>query len=424
MAIRIWCILLLLGVLTFPCSAQEEFEGFPYDPEGATVTTDKEILQQNKWTIGYPKDGIWISNKFSGARMNGFQKISSGHYRVDIKPEIHPINNSPWYAFKIRSDTSRIIKLELAYEHGDHRYVPKISTNGTQWGEIQSANYALEGETATLILSVDRQPLWISAQELVTPASFTHWAQSLTRHSSVSLDTVGYSHDGQPIQKILISSVPENKQRGVLVVTGRQHPPEVTGALAAHTFIEELVSEHPVAKEFRRHFEVWAYPLINPDGVQRGHWRQNAVGVDLNRDWKNFNQPETRSIRDDLLPLKKDTLRRVYYGIDFHSTNDNILYPIERDISTFPKGFTYQWIDSLSKKLQDFTFTVEPFDTQSPITKNWIYHTFGADAVTYELDDTIERSLLHNISRQSARTIMQQLLNEKTDHTPRISEER
>jgi hypothetical protein len=31
----------------------------------------------------------------------------------------------------------------------------------------------------------------------------------------------------------------------------------------------------------------------NPDGVDKGHWRLNDGGVDLNRDWGPFTQPET-----------------------------------------------------------------------------------------------------------------------------------
>ena len=32
-------------------------------------------------------------------------------------------------------------------------------------------------------------------------------------------------------------------------------------------------------------FRVLAFPLMNPDGVDLGHWRHNAGGIDLNRDW-------------------------------------------------------------------------------------------------------------------------------------------
>ena len=408
-------IILVITIIVLGCSSSDEFTGFSYDPEGATETQDKEIQDQHKRVIGVDDQSIWISNEFAGARMNDFYQVNDTLYRVVITPENHPINESPWYAFKVWSDTSRTISLQLTYEHADHRYFPDISSNGSTWHPIDSTNYhpdTLDG-TATLSLDLHQDPLWVSAQELVTYNDFRSWTDSLAQQSWVSIDTAGYSHDRRPIIKMHITETNPSQQRGVLIITGRQHPPEVTGGLASKVFINELTAKTKLATEFREHFEIWAYPLANPDGVQRGHWRHNAVGVDLNRDWQAFNQPETKAIRDNLLPLKQDSLRSVYYGIDFHSTNENIFYPINREISTFPDNFTYQWIDTLKARFPDYPIEVEPFDTSSPIAKNWIYHTFGADAVTYEINDAADRDSMHTVTRTNARIIMRQLLEEK-----------
>jgi len=411
-SLLLFATLVLIGI---SCSSSDEFTGFSYDPEGATVTTDKEIQDQHKRIIGVNDRSIWISNEFLGARMSNFYQVNDTLYRVVIEPENHPINGSPWYAFKIWSDTSRTIDLQLSYKHADHRYVPKLSTNGQQWRTIDTTNYrpdTLNG-TATLSLELHQDPLWVSAQELFTNKDFKHWADSLATRSWVSLDTVGYSHDRRPVTKITINQTDSTEKHGVLIITGRLHPPEVTGGLASKFFINQLVSDSSIAAKFRQEFEIWAYPFANPDGVQRGHWRHNAAGVDLNRDWKAFNQPETQAIRDDLLSLQDDSLRKVYYGIDFHSTNENIFYPIKKNISTFPEDFTYGWIDSLKTKFPNYPIEVEPFDTSSPITKNWIYHTFGADAVTYEINDAANRDSLQTVTKKSAHIIMQQLLKAK-----------
>lgn len=397
------------------CRSSEKFTGFSYDPKGATITTDKETQPQYKRIIGVDQRSIWVSNEFSGARMNDFYQVNDSLYRVVIEPENHPVNNSPWYAFKIWSDSNRSINLQLSYRHGDHRYIPKLSSNGKSWNRIAPRRLTtdtVEG-SATLSLDIGPSPLWVSAQELITLKNYRHWMDSLSSQPFVRLDTVGTSHNRRPIVKLSISGSDSTTKQGVLIITGRQHPPEVTGALASKVFINQLASESELASTFREHFDIWAYPLVNPDGVQQGHWRHNSAGIDLNRDWKTFNQPETRAVRDDLLKLKKDPLRRVYYGIDFHSTNENIFYPIERKTSTFPEDFTYAWIDSLKRQFPDFRMEVEPFDTSSPITKNWIYHTFGADAVTYETNDQADRDSIQTVTRESARIIMKQLLEAK-----------
>lgn len=412
---RIYSIsVFLLLLLLWGCSTSEEFSGYSYDPEGVTETSDKETNPHYTRAIGVNDGKIWVSNDFPGARMNDFYQVNDSLYRVTIKPERDAINNSPWYAFQIWSVEPDTIKLQLDYEHGNHRYIPKLSENSRHWRRIDSTNYSADTTrgTATLTLNLEQKPLWVSAQELFTWDEYNSWTDSLTEKSFVSRDTVGFSHKNRPILKLHISEVNPDQPRGVMIITGRLHPPEVTGAIGTKVFINELTSDTELATQFRKNFEIWAYPFANPDGVQQGHWRYNARGVDLNRDWEHFKQPEPRAIRNDLLPLQDDSLRKVYYGIDFHSTDENLFYPINREVETFPDDFTYQWIDSLKQKFPDYPIEVEPFPPNSPITKNWIYHTFGADAVTYEISDTAPRDSMRTVTRESARIIMRQLLSE------------
>lgn len=409
-------VLLVFLLMLNSCSSSKKFSGFSYDPEGSSITTDKPINPQHRRTIGISEDGIWLTNEFAGARMSDFYKVNDSLYQVVLEPENFPINNSPWYSFKVWADTSKTVSLKLSYRHGKHRYYPELSTDGTSWTPIDSTAYrpdTLSG-TATLTLHLSTEPLWVSAQELLTADDYTEWADSLSQKPFVSQDTVGYSHQNRPIKKITINNISGKSTHGVLIVTGRLHPPEVTGSIASLVFLEELTSDTDLAQRFRQKFEVLAYPFANPDGVQNGHWRHNAAGVDLNRDWIAFNQPETRAIRNDVLEhVQSDSLKKVFYGIDFHSTDENIFYPIHREVKTFPEDFTYVWVDSLIAAFPDQEFAVEPFDTRSPITKNWIYRTFGADAVTYEVDDRADRKKLKAIAQKSAQLIMMHLLKEK-----------
>ena len=412
---RLLFLFLAFGFLLQSCKSSEEFSGFSYDPEGATETTSKEITPQHKRTVGIEADGIWVSNEFDGARLSDFYKTNDTLYTAVIAPENAPINNSPWYSFKTWAEQDTTIWLKLQYRNGKHRYWPKLSTDKASWRRINPQNYRVNNDsTALLRLNLEASPLWVSAQELRTQPWFAQWADSLAARSYVTQDTAGYSHQQRPIRSLMISEVPEGEKRGVVIITGRLHPPEITGNIAAYTFLEEIASSSERAHRFRREFAVIAYPFANPDGVQNGHWRHNAGGVDLNRDWKAFNQPETQAIRDDLLDrLKNNDRSRVYYGIDFHSTDENIFYPINRAVQTFPDDFTYRWLDALTSNFPDTKFTIEPFDTSSPITKNWIYHTFGADAITYEVNDRANRQNLKKISRRAAQLMMQQLLEEK-----------
>ena len=58
-------------------------------------------------------------------------------------------------------------------------------------------------------------------------------------------------------------------------------------------------------------------------------------------------------------------------------------------------------------------FVSEEFDTSSPVSKNWIYKTFGSDALTFEMDDVLDEETIEQVARSSARSLMKLLLDEK-----------
>jgi len=399
-------------VLFAGCKTSEEFTGFNYDPPDVTNTTTKNIKIQSKRIIGAGQPRVWISNEFEGARFNDFQKTGEHHYTITIEPELAPVNNSPWYAFKLWSDSSQSVTFTLRYRDGEHRYYPDISTNGMTWTPIDSTSFSADtaSGTATFTLNVSETPLWVSAQELNTSVHFNNWITQLGSRTYVRVQTVGRTHLNKPVKELLITEVPPQQPARVLIVLGRQHPPEIPGYLTTLHFLQEIAGDSDLARRFRQHFVVLAYPFINPDGADNGHWRYNTGGVDLNRDWVHFNQPETKAVRDAILDYHSDSLRSPVYGIDFHSTDENIFYPILPEIKKTGGDITFEWVAEIQAQFPDIVFNVEPFDTSSPIAKNWFFHTFGIDALTYEVNDDMDRAKLEPVARYAAQSLMQQFL--------------
>ena len=397
------------------CKTSEEFSGYSYDPEGVTETSDREINHQNKRTIGFLEDGVWITNEFRGSRVNDVIRIDPYHYRLQINPEISPINNSPWYGFQVWADDSTNVTLELNYADGRHRYRPEISYDGGQtWQNADSTNYHRDPDTRNGIISLNigSEPVWVSAQVPQTTNEFQIWSDLLAQNRFIQRSVVGSSHQGRPVYQLKVSEQSDEPVKGVILIYGRQHPPEIPGYITGLYFIEELVSDSDLARQFRKYFDVWAYPLMNPDGADNGHWRTNAAGVDLNRDWQFFNQPETRAVQRSLLPLLKRDDRKVFYAIDFHSTGQTVFYPILEEIETFPHLFTYRWADRIKNELSDIDLNIEPFPTDSPIAKNWSHKTFGIDAVTYEVWDGLPKDQLEILGTESARIFMELMISE------------
>ena len=69
---------------------------------------------------------------------------------------------------------------------------------------------------------------FVSAQEIIVPATYDAWLSSLAGRGT--LFQLGLSAENRPIPGITIGNADAREQ---VVLVGRQHPPEVTGALAA-----------------------------------------------------------------------------------------------------------------------------------------------------------------------------------------------
>ncbi len=413
---KIWILplLFLLAACSRKMSLKDEFH---YDPPGSFVTTDKPItppVRSSAWLDGAD---IRLDTDFEGARINDATLDGDSLLDLTIAPERNPVNNSPWYAFRLISERERDLKVRLTYEDGKHRYVPKISDDGRTWKAIARSRMHPDTAAGTLDFQVelDHDTLWIAAQELINTDYIDDWIAVLEERSYVVREIFGRSRQDRPLTAVKIGEDPAAEK--YVFIIGRQHPPEVTGSIALEAFVEAIAAQTPLAERFRRSFKTVAVPLMNPDGVDGGHWRNNAGGVDLNRDWHHFNQPETRRARDYFTQLAggsgKGKGKGAYFAIDFHSTQEDIFYTLAKDIPTHPEGFTDAWLDDIKSKLPRYRVVEESFGLEAPISKNWFNRTFGCPAVTYEVGDEVDRDLIRKVSRQAARSMMRLLLEEQ-----------
>lgn len=383
--------------------------GESYDPPNSTDTRSKAIAYQLRRTW-QPSPGLYLSNELLGGRVERVHLDTTGKVVALIAPENAPINKSAWYAFKLWADEEQPVTLQLTYRDGEHRYRPKLSNDGVTWTPIERGAWIHDKKagTATLQLTVGRDPLWVAGQELMTSHEVFAWSDALEQRPEVRGDTIGYSTLGKPLRMLTVGNP---AAANVLIVFSRQHPPEVTGQVAANAFVEAILDSSGLSQQFLARFRVLVFPLLNPDGVDQGHWRHNAGGVDLNRDWWQFRQPEIRQVTDYLKSALLNDSTRVWYGFDFHSTGSDILYPIDASIIPDETSITRPWIDAMNRALpRRLEWEEEPFDISSPIAKNWIFRTFGAEAVTYELGDETPRADVTLKSQVAAAEMMKLLL--------------
>jgi hypothetical protein len=367
---------------------------------------------------------VGFTSRFEGGRLSECRRLGPTTFELLIQPESVPINNSPWYAFRLEIREGaplRPLELRLRYGDGSHRYRPKLMLDGvgpgTRWRSItpDSVQTGPAGRWAAFEFTPSSHVVTISAQPLLTNSDHRAFVRDMAMRPAASSEVIGHSAEGRAIEALWIGV--KDADRPTVAVLGRQHPPEIPGALALQAFIRELLKDSEVARSFRSVFNVLAVPNLNPDGVAQGHWRYNANHVDLNRDWGPFTQPETRGMGQVLREIGPPTSGGgLWLLLDFHSTRRDVFYtqldPPEIDLP----AFTTCWLDRVEEALPDYELARAPRHLVGGTTaKAWATRELGSPAITYEVGDATDIGLIDRVAQTAARKLMLTLLAARDD---------
>ena len=351
---------------------------------------------------------VAVEAGFDRARASRCSISAEGVIEVLILPETRPINDSPWYAFKVTTDAAQQLTVVLRYEGGTHRYAPKTSRDGASWSRVDPARVVVAADE-----SHARFPLELQAGVTTVAAQpFETAAQSLARWGPLVADgrltrwTFGQSVQGVPLVAL---ATPGTGASHTLVLVGRQHPAETTGAEAFDAFVARLLEDDPLAVAFRGRVALLMVPVMNPDGLKAGHWRTNANGTDLNRDWGIWAQPETRAVGE--LIERTHQARPLIGLIDFHSTRRDVIYAMPAQDPLYPQGLAEDWFARWQAVAGPAAPPIQRrFDDDQMNSKTWSRIRFGLSGVTYEVgDDTTPQTARAN-ARTAAETYMQAVL--------------
>jgi hypothetical protein len=400
-------ILLLFSSL-FIFHACKNYEASTYLYPEPVNTADKVIEEQVKKT--YEIDGIYADNQFDGARLNDFEQVDQHTFKATILPENTPINKSPWFAFKLWSEKKRQIFLILDYSHANHRYIPKISRDRKNW-EMVDTNKIVYIDTADIRipLMLNTDTIYFAGQEVITSKDNRRWVDTLSAAHDISHGAYGESVKGRDLLYLDIYEG-SKEDKPMVVLLSRQHPPEVSGYLAMRHFVHTLLDTNVLARSFRQKYRTLVLPMLNPDGVDMGHWRHNAHGIDLNRDWGVYVQPEIKQTVDFIVREAKMNDNEVVLGLDFHSTQEDIFYTYVDSMRSHIPGFKDFWIYGIDQAMPDYEPVDEPSGLTQPYSKVWFYTQFGAEAVTYEIGDETPRDFIQRKATISANEMMKLLM--------------
>ncbi|HEX6259066.1 MAG TPA: M14 family metallopeptidase [Woeseiaceae bacterium] len=345
-----------------------------------------------------------IAFNFDTAPSAACAVLGEREFAVLVAPEhAPPINPSPWYAFKYVARGTAGISVRLDYMGARHRYPPKL-IRGTTITPLQ-AEVSADRSSARIDLPAGNGT--VAAQELIASEQYELLIDRLSGFSRASKIDLGKSLDGRPISAVRLGDPAAPR---LVVLLGRQHPPEVTGAIAMEAFLLELANRFEAGGPAGDKVQFLIVPQINPDGVARGHWRANRGGKDLNRDWGDFSQPETRAVKVWLDALPNGV--RPVAMIDFHSTNRNLFYvQSEDETDDREERFLAGWLEANQAAVDGYPFRIERRDANPGrgTAKNWFHRTYDIPAYTYEVGDDTERESITRAAIQLARSYVDQL---------------
>ncbi len=374
-------------------------------------TTTKSIKSQKKQTFTLDDLGIYASNEFDGARLNGLKKENDSTAVLLINPENEPINNSAYYAFKIWSKTPKSFYLKFQYPKGyKHRYAPKLKKD-KNWFIIDSTNFLKRDSIVTIKLKLDKSPLTVAAQQINSSSDVKLWYTNLIKGKEdyVHFSNFGKSTLGRNLPVLDIYKG-DKKNKDIIVLLTRQHPPEVTGYFAFQEFLKTILTQSNISDIFLNKYRVLAFPIMNPDGVDLGHWRHNAGGVDTNRDWSIYNQPEVKQTVEYITKTLRKNKAKVILGLDFHSTYKDVFYTNTIRKGTTLPNFIDDWFKALEQNIPNYKVNEAAGNSTKPVSKGWFLYGHNATGITYEIGDATPKDRIKLIGKVTAEQMMRVLL--------------
>lgn len=371
---------------------------------GACATAPPPELFASSKNSGCSTASASIAFDFETAPSSTCAILGEREFAILVTPEhAPPINPSPWYAFRFVARGEEGISVRLDYAGTRHRYPPKLVSGTT--ATAMPVDVVEGGSSARLHIAAGRGI--IAAQDLFDLDRHGLLLDRLAALPQAERIELGRSLDGRPISAVRFG---DPTAPSLVVLLGRQHPPEVSGAIAMEAFLQGVADEIEAGRLDNERIQFLAVPLLNPDGVARGHWRANRGGKDLNRDWGDFSQPETRAVKRWLDAMPQPV--RPVVMLDFHSTRRNLFYVQgENETGDSEEAFLAGWLLGKERAISGYHFSVERREgnPRSGTSKNWFHQTYDIPAYTYEVGDETPRAAIRQSAVALARSFLRQV---------------
>ena len=154
----------------------------------------------------------------------------------------------------------------------------------------------------------------------ITARRFTHEEFWRAVQPSLSSDALRTAEIGRSLHGREIRSVTFGNGSTTVLLWSQMHGDEATATMALADIFRFLVEARgdPVRERLRERLTIVFVPMLNPDGAELFQ-RENAVGIDINRDARQLATPEGRALK-----ALRDRIRPAF-GFNLHDQGARVL---------------------------------------------------------------------------------------------------
>lgn len=264
---------------------------------------------------------------FSQPRMSIHTNFENGNGRLvyrniqvnslAIRPELKNEDTIEcWFNFYLtghRIDT--LLTLSIPFMNSHYAPDPLLVNMNGSWYRIPARN---QGFYKQYIFTPLSDTLQIAAGIPYTYACLMKFLEEESLKPYVDISILTQSEKGRDVPLIRITDKTHNSKKGSLLLTGRQHAFEAPASYYMQGLLQFLTSDVPKAKLLRKHYEIYAVPMVDVDQVAEGGTGKDQRPRDFNRDWlENPHWLAVKAIQE--LANNLDAMQPLRFFLDIHS---------------------------------------------------------------------------------------------------------
>lgn len=254
-------------------------------------------------------DELLFDSDFECGNLDVVMKIAANEYDLFMRVDSNTRGHNSWFFFKVRNTKAgESITFNICNFHKTN----SLYTNGLrpfffsrltskEWKQLSNPveyarkNLRYEGfeELRRNLICLSFQYKFDAAHDEVyfaysIPYSYSYllWTVNglIDKCATKGILNVSYNYEssgGLAIPLLTLTNPDSNNNKSVVLITARQHPGETQGSWMMHGLLKYLCSDEAADLRSRVVFKIM--PMVNVDGVVLGNFRTGALGLDLNR---------------------------------------------------------------------------------------------------------------------------------------------